>query len=279
MRDCVRVSVEEKPGPVHLELPEDIAALPVAAGTHLFPPHPIRRPVPDDKAIDNAIALLKAAKRPLLCIAAGANRKRVQNMMSQFVDKLGLPPPTQMGKGVPPRAPPAAHRLHGALGERHRPRRRRARRPHPQHRPRRRRQAPFFAVPNDTVGKGVLPAATAAAPSPLHHHRERHRPCRRRARRPHPQHRRHHHHDHHLCRPSNPNAAQPVVLHISFVSAEVDSVYFPHAEVVGDIGNALWQIKEKCEPQGTGTTPSSSGARRCRRRRCTAACTRRRRSP
>ena len=27
-------------------------------------------------------------------------------------------------------------------------------------------------------------------------------------------------------------------------------MYFPHAEVVGDIGNALWQIKEKCEPQG-----------------------------
>ena len=81
VRDCVRISMEEKPGPVHLELPEDIAAQPVSAGTHLFPPHPIRRPVPDDKAIANAIELLKAAKRPLLCIAAGANRKRVQNMV------------------------------------------------------------------------------------------------------------------------------------------------------------------------------------------------------
>ena len=107
VRDCVRVSVEEKPGPVHLELPEDIAALPVAAGTHLFPPHPIRRPVPDDKTIDNAITLLKAAKRPLLCIAAGANRKRVQNMMSQFVDKLGIfAVSTQMGKGVLPERHP-----------------------------------------------------------------------------------------------------------------------------------------------------------------------------
>ena len=73
--------MEEKPGPVHLELPEDIAAQPVSDGTHLFPPHPIRRPVPDDKSIANAIELLKAAKRPLLCIAAGANRKRVQNMV------------------------------------------------------------------------------------------------------------------------------------------------------------------------------------------------------
>ena len=34
------------------------------------------------------------------------------------------------------------------------------------------------------------------------------------------------------------------VLHISFESAEVDSIYFPHLEVVGDIANAIWQIKE-----------------------------------
>ena len=46
----------------------------------------------------------------------------------------------------------------------------------------------------------------------------------------------------------NPNA-QPVVIHLSFSPAETDAVYFPHAEVVGDIGNALWQIKEKLEPQ------------------------------
>lgn len=25
---------------------------------------------------------------------------------------------------------------------------------------------------------------------------------------------------------------------------QVDPVYFPHLEVVGDIGNAIWQIKE-----------------------------------
>ncbi|HBS08326.1 MAG TPA: hypothetical protein DEA69_05945 [Microbacterium sp.] len=107
IREAFRVAQAERPGPVHLELPEDIAALPVADGTHLFPPHPIRRPVPDEKAVDNAIALLKAAKRPLLCIAAGANRKRVQNMMSQFVDKLGIfAVSTQMGKGVLPERHP-----------------------------------------------------------------------------------------------------------------------------------------------------------------------------
>ena len=34
------------------------------------------------------------------------------------------------------------------------------------------------------------------------------------------------------------------VLHISFASAEVDSIYFPQLQVVGDIANAVWQINE-----------------------------------
>jgi Thiamine pyrophosphate-requiring enzymes [acetolactate synthase, pyruvate dehydrogenase (cytochrome), glyoxylate carboligase, phosphonopyruvate decarboxylase] len=34
------------------------------------------------------------------------------------------------------------------------------------------------------------------------------------------------------------------VIHISFRSAEVDAVYFPQVEVIGDIANAVWQISE-----------------------------------
>tara|TARA_S200000501_G_scaffold114705_1_gene107736 strand:- start:67 stop:1197 length:1131 start_codon:yes stop_codon:yes gene_type:complete len=41
----------------------------------------------------------------------------------------------------------------------------------------------------------------------------------------------------------------PTVIHVSFNRAEVDPVYFPQIEVVGDIGNALWQIKEKLSKQ------------------------------
>ena len=33
------------------------------------------------------------------------------------------------------------------------------------------------------------------------------------------------------------------VIHVSYNSAEVDPVYFPQVEVVGDIGNAIWQLK------------------------------------
>jgi acetolactate synthase I/II/III large subunit len=40
------------------------------------------------------------------------------------------------------------------------------------------------------------------------------------------------------------------VIHISTKSAEVDPVYFPSIEVIGDIGNAIWQIKEDIVPSG-----------------------------
>lgn len=31
---------------------------------------------------------------------------------------------------------------------------------------------------------------------------------------------------------------------MGFLPLQVDQVYFPHLEVVGDIGNAIWQITE-----------------------------------
>ncbi|MEL7447179.1 MAG: acetolactate synthase large subunit, partial [Pseudomonadota bacterium] len=39
------------------------------------------------------------------------------------------------------------------------------------------------------------------------------------------------------------------VIHISNNTAEVDPVYFPQVEVIGDIANAVWQIKEAITPQ------------------------------
>ena len=41
------------------------------------------------------------------------------------------------------------------------------------------------------------------------------------------------------------------VIHINFLSAEVDPVYFPQLEVIGDIANSIWQIKERIMPQGS----------------------------
>ena len=38
------------------------------------------------------------------------------------------------------------------------------------------------------------------------------------------------------------------VIHVSMRSAEVDPVYFPQVEVIGDIANAIWQMKEDIVP-------------------------------
>jgi acetolactate synthase-1/2/3 large subunit len=40
----------------------------------------------------------------------------------------------------------------------------------------------------------------------------------------------------------------PEVIHVSMRSAEVDPVYFPQIEVIGDIANAVWQMKEDIVP-------------------------------
>ncbi|MGD9602545.1 MAG: acetolactate synthase large subunit [Gammaproteobacteria bacterium] len=39
------------------------------------------------------------------------------------------------------------------------------------------------------------------------------------------------------------------VIHVNFRSAEVDPVYFPQIEVIGDIANAIWQMSQSLAPQ------------------------------
>jgi acetolactate synthase-1/2/3 large subunit len=39
------------------------------------------------------------------------------------------------------------------------------------------------------------------------------------------------------------------VIHLNFFSAEVDTVYFPQIEVVGDMANSIWRLKQRLEPQ------------------------------
>lgn len=99
VREAFRVAEEERPGAVHLELPEDIAAEETSRRT--FQASRKRRPVVEGKAIHSAIRLLREAKHPLLLIGAGANRKRTSKMLRAFVEKQGIPfISTQMGKGV-----------------------------------------------------------------------------------------------------------------------------------------------------------------------------------
>jgi acetolactate synthase I/II/III large subunit len=45
------------------------------------------------------------------------------------------------------------------------------------------------------------------------------------------------------------NRGHKHVIHINFFSAEVDPVYFPQCEVVGDIADTMWQLAERVSPQ------------------------------
>ncbi|MCF6322083.1 MAG: acetolactate synthase large subunit [Rhizobiaceae bacterium] len=100
VREAFRLAEEERPGAVHLELPEDIAGETVKPSP-LFPVRIPRRPDCSAVAIDEAIAMIKAAKHPLLLIGAGANRKLIINALEAFLTKTHIPFfNTQMGKGV-----------------------------------------------------------------------------------------------------------------------------------------------------------------------------------
>ena len=46
----------------------------------------------------------------------------------------------------------------------------------------------------------------------------------------------------------------PLVIHVSSKTAEVDPVYFPHIEVIGDVANAVWQMKEAIVPSAHWST-------------------------
>ncbi len=100
VREAVRLAEEERPGAVHLEIPEDIAAEQVENPT-LFDPEAARRPAAEAKAVARAVEMIEQARHPLLLIGAGANRKRTSNMIERFVELTGIPfLCTQMGKGV-----------------------------------------------------------------------------------------------------------------------------------------------------------------------------------
>jgi acetolactate synthase I/II/III large subunit len=190
VREAFRLAEEERPGAVHLELPEDIAAEEVDS-VQLYPKDRVRRPVAEDKAVFSAVERIERARRPLLLVGAAANRKRTSRMLEQFIDKTGIPFfSTQMGKGV--------------LDERH----------------------PLFLGNAALSSNDTLHCAIERSDLIINVG-----------------------HDVVEKPPFFMSHGGFEVIHINFLSAEVDPVYFPQLEVLGDIGNSMWQITEHVEAQ------------------------------
>jgi len=184
VREAFRLALEEKPGPVLLELPEDIAEEAVD-DAHLIPPSHPAIPHCAEAAIVDAAQMIRAAKLPLLLVGAGANRKRVIADLSDFVRDTGIFfCNTQMGKGVIEKhsdkyvgtcALSDGDYVHCALD----------------------RADLVINIGHDVVEK---------PPFFMHHGGKK-------------------------------------VIHINYKSADVDEVYFPQLELIGDIGNTISRLK------------------------------------
>jgi acetolactate synthase I/II/III large subunit len=188
VREAFRVAQQERPGPVHLELPEDIAGE-SAPDLPCIPPHPIDVPVPHPAALDRAAALILEAKRPLIMLGASASRSRLTETLSDFVRRLRIPFfTTQMGKGgaaggtnlyIGTAALSERDYVHQAID-----------------------QADLIvAIGHDTVEKPPF-----------------------------------------LMGPGG-----PTVIHIGYLPATVEEVFFPHAEVIGDVASTLAQLAVRLE--------------------------------
>ena len=100
VRKAFKVAEHEKPGATHLEFPEDVAGAETDAAP-LERRNRIRRPSPDEKAVERAVELLSDADRPIVLAGNGAIRTRASERLRSFVAETDVPTvATYMGKGA-----------------------------------------------------------------------------------------------------------------------------------------------------------------------------------
>jgi len=101
IRNAFKHAEAEKPGAVHIELPEDVAGEETDAVVQKR--SKIKIPSPDPGAVEMAASMIREAKNPLIIVSSGANRKAVTEELEYFSRKTGIYlVHTQMGKGVVP---------------------------------------------------------------------------------------------------------------------------------------------------------------------------------
>jgi acetolactate synthase I/II/III large subunit len=103
VRKAFRVAQLEKPGPTHIEVPENRAEMPPESGASTRPLQPTRAyfPEPNDEAIAHAAKLIGESERPLVLAGNGVLRRRASRQLREFARKLHIPVAvTFMGKGA-----------------------------------------------------------------------------------------------------------------------------------------------------------------------------------
>jgi acetolactate synthase-1/2/3 large subunit len=101
VRKAFRLAELEKPGPTHIELPEDIAAMAVEADVEPLARTQPDFPEPTAEAIERAAAMLAASDRPLILAGNGVLRRRAAGQLRALARGLHVPvAATFMGKGA-----------------------------------------------------------------------------------------------------------------------------------------------------------------------------------
>ncbi len=191
VREAIRLAEEEKPGATHIEFPEDVAD--EQTDSTPIKPSLARRPIAEPKAVRAATKKIESAKSPILVIGGGANRTTTGRMLTQFIEKTGIPfVTTQLGKGV---VDETNKEFMGCAA----------------------------LSANDFVHSAIESADLIINVG----------------------------HDVIEKPPFFMKDGGTEVIHVSMNTAEVDPVYFPQIEVIGDIGNAIWQMKEDIVPSGS----------------------------
>jgi acetolactate synthase I/II/III large subunit len=100
VRKAFKVAQSQKPGPTHLELPEDVMEAPLDAE-----PLPVRsgfrRPEPSAGEIEEAARLVQDAEKPIVLAGNGVARVGASQALREFSQTTGIPvAETFMGKGL-----------------------------------------------------------------------------------------------------------------------------------------------------------------------------------
>jgi acetolactate synthase I/II/III large subunit len=102
VRKAFKLAEMEKPGPTHLELPENIAAQRAhEMYAAMIPPIRARRSSPDRQSLRKAADLIESAKFPIILAGHGIVRKSANAQLQKFAELLCIPVVTTfMGKGA-----------------------------------------------------------------------------------------------------------------------------------------------------------------------------------
>ncbi|MBW4541447.1 MAG: acetolactate synthase large subunit [Myxacorys chilensis ATA2-1-KO14] len=107
VRKAFKIAQSENPGAVHIDVPENIAAMPVQGKPLLVDDS--EKTYASFHSIEKAAIAINDAKNPLILVGNGAIRSHASEMLTKFATRLNIPVAnTFMGKGVIPYPHPLA---------------------------------------------------------------------------------------------------------------------------------------------------------------------------